>query len=157
MTNTELNQLRCDIAKLRQDNTSIRLINESLLNENSRLRSAHFTPAELATIRADLAECERAVTTLELAESIVRSLVSKSWNEEIEFIAQLLRELDAAKKVADAAVVAQTAWENWCRIRTTLPVHLKARAELEGVFEDARNVMAGAVREYRALTEGGKP
>jgi hypothetical protein len=63
-------------------------------------------------------------------------MVPQSWNESIETVANLLREHEAARKVADAAVA------YWDVDDGT--------AEWDAL---AFNALETAVREYRALTE----
>ena len=96
-----------------------------------------FTPTELATIRADLAECER--------EAAIN---------------------EAAKKVADAAVavemtrsamdlIDQLSWDCPYEIRCQVHADNQEAGEImNGANDAAIETFDDAVREYRALTEG---
>ena len=91
------------------------------------------------------------------AEEIKIAMVRQSWDENVETIANLLRELEAARKVADAASAVEIVWRAMDRLneatiikgdayRHALDILYQAEAEAE----DSRD---NAVREYRACAE----
>jgi hypothetical protein len=101
---------------------------EAILSEKNGIVGETFTPSELATIRADMAECER--------EALINA---------------------AAKRVADAAVGWTMAYTLKMRfILAEAAGDASADAAyrvMVGVVFEAQNAFSDAVREYRALTE----
>lgn len=80
------------------------------------------------------------------AEDIVRQMASESWNESIETIANLLRELEAARKVADAAVA-------WLIARDEYLQTHNIESVLHGDVDKTSRTLTDAVREYRQRAE----
>jgi hypothetical protein len=96
------------------------------------------------------------------AEDIVKAMAADSWDGTIEIVANLLREAETARKVADAAVAAEITHSADVKLKQLYPglsfllpseADLDASRELKRANIEARLSLAEAVREYRKLTE----